>query len=180
MVDSIPRIPGYASGNGKFQVKNYKGRRVRCCGLRVTLNKQKTAAQQHTRVVRPYHVTQRCATAAQLPAQGASKTICLFPHLTLTLSPPIQWERRGDSKRTSLILRNPKGKQRVQEFYTKTSERAYVRCCDYIVYRITRPRMASRLIAPKLRLSQLLPRLSPMTKYSSGARHQYSSSYLWS
>ena len=27
------------------------------------------------------------------------------PHLTLTLSPPIGWERRGDTKRTSSLIR---------------------------------------------------------------------------
>jgi hypothetical protein len=26
------------------------------------------------------------------------------PHLTLTLSPPIEWERRGNSQRTSIVV----------------------------------------------------------------------------
>jgi hypothetical protein len=31
------------------------------------------------------------------------------PHLTLTLSPPIGWEGRGNSRRTRPVLRGPAG-----------------------------------------------------------------------
>ena len=35
------------------------------------------------------------------------------PHLTLTLSPPIGWERRGNSSRTRIVPRRPVEQRRV-------------------------------------------------------------------
>ena len=37
------------------------------------------------------------------------------PHLTLTLSPPIGWERRGNSSRTRTVLANPTATGRWKE-----------------------------------------------------------------
>ena len=38
------------------------------------------------------------------------------PHLTLTLSPPIRWERRGNSRRTRTVLWKPESIRQVQGF----------------------------------------------------------------
>ena len=37
------------------------------------------------------------------------------PHLTLTLSPPIGWERRGDSQRASVVVANPTALDRLSD-----------------------------------------------------------------
>ncbi len=53
-------------------------------------------------------LTQRCRAALSMNPGN--------PHLTLTLSPPIGWERRGNSKRTPIVLWKKWGQRQVQGF----------------------------------------------------------------